>query len=59
MLNSNNATENYGRRWARIRFRGDLYSQESIFPLVRFCYRGGVLATRFNANGDILCFERR
>jgi len=34
MLNSNNSTENYGRRWARIRYRGDLYSQESNFPLV-------------------------
>ena len=34
MLNSNNSTGNYGRMWARIRFRGDLYSQESTFPLV-------------------------
>jgi len=34
MFNSNNSTENYGRRWARISFRGDLYSQESTFPLV-------------------------
>jgi len=34
MLNSNNSTGNYGRRWARIRFRGDLYTHESTFPLV-------------------------
>jgi len=35
MLNSNNSTENYGRRWAR-RFDRDLYSQESTFPLVYY-----------------------
>ena len=38
MRNSNNSTENYGRRWARIRFRGDLYSQESTFPLVSYVF---------------------
>jgi len=34
MLSSNNSTENYGRRWARIRFCWDLYYQESTFPPV-------------------------
>ena len=47
MFNSNNSTENYGRRWARIRFRGDLYSQESTFPLVAAVIMSGIGTTLY------------
>jgi len=47
MLNSNNSTENYGRRWARIRFCGDLYSQESTFPLVATVIMSGIGTTLY------------
>jgi len=58
MLNSNNSTENYGCRWARISFRGDLYSQESTFPLVIVMFLVGIGAVvsiiwKFN----ILCSD--